>query len=67
MKMFGIINLGEFYHTYKVVDKNGKTEFARTVSFEPKSFGVILKKLFINGFKKDYQKILTSLKHAETK
>lgn len=52
MKMFNLIKLGEFHHTYKVIDKNGQTEFTQTVSFEPQSFGLILKSVIVNSFKK---------------
>jgi hypothetical protein len=52
MKMFNLINLGEFHHTYKLAYKNGQTEFTQTVSFEPKSFGLILKSVIVNSFKK---------------
>jgi len=52
MKMFNLIKLGEFHHTYKVIDKNGQTEFTQTVSFEPKGFGLILKSVIVNSFKK---------------
>lgn len=52
MKMFNLINLGEFHHTYQVVGKNGQTEFTQTVSFEPKGFGLILKRVIVNSFKK---------------
>lgn len=52
MKMFNLIPLGEFHHTYKVAAKNGKTEFTQTVCFEPKAFGIILKDVIVNGFKK---------------
>ena len=66
--MFGFINLDEFHHTYKVVGKNGKTEFAQTVLFEPKSFRVILKKVIINGFRKRLPESFDEFKkHAETK
>ncbi|HEX7367782.1 MAG TPA: hypothetical protein VF273_11830, partial [Pelobium sp.] len=50
MKMFNLINLGEFYHTYKIVDKNGQTEFTQTVSFEPKGIGKLLKSTIVKGF-----------------
>lgn len=52
MKMFNLFNLGEFHHTYKVADKNGMTEVTQTVSFEPKSLGLILKSVIVNSFKK---------------
>ena len=52
MKMFNLLNLGEFHHTYKVVDKNGQTEVTQTVSFVPKSFGLLLKSVIVNSFKK---------------
>ncbi|HEX7367171.1 MAG TPA: SRPBCC family protein [Pelobium sp.] len=52
MKMFNLISLGEFYHTYKVVDKNGQTEFTQTVSYEPKSLGKLLKNIIVKSFKK---------------
>ncbi|HEU0226769.1 MAG TPA: SRPBCC family protein [Arachidicoccus soli] len=52
MKMFNLIPLGEFHHTYKVAAKNGQTEFTQTVSFEPKAFGFILKDVIVNSFKK---------------
>ena len=52
MKMFNLLNLGEFHHTYKVVDKNDQTEVTQTVSFEPKSYGLLLKSLIKNSFKK---------------
>lgn len=52
MKMFNLINLGEFQHNYRLTEKNGQTEFTQTVSFEPKGFGVILKNVIVKGFKK---------------
>lgn len=52
MKMFNLINLGEFHHTYKLAAKNGQTEFTQTVSFEPKSFGLLLKNVIVTSFKK---------------
>ncbi|GAB4042054.1 hypothetical protein WBJ53_32690 (plasmid) [Spirosoma sp. SC4-14] len=52
MKMFNLLNLGEFHHTYNVVDKNGQTEVTQTVSFVPKSFGLLLKSVIVNSFKK---------------
>jgi ligand-binding SRPBCC domain-containing protein len=52
MKMFNLINLGEFHHTYKVVDKNGQTEFTQIVSYEPKGFGILLKNMIVKSFKK---------------
>ena len=52
MKMFNLINLGEFHHTYKVVDKNGQTEFTQIVSYEPKGFGRLLKNIIVKSFKK---------------
>ena len=52
MKMFNFINLGEFHHTYKLIDTNGQVEFTQTVSFEPKSLGLILKSVIVNSFKK---------------
>jgi hypothetical protein len=52
MKMFNLINLGFFQHNYKVIDKNGKTEVTQTVVFDPKGFGVLLKSVIVNGFKK---------------
>jgi hypothetical protein len=51
MKMFNCINLGEFHHTYKIIDKKGQTEFTQTVSFEPKGLGLILKSVIVNSFK----------------
>ncbi len=52
MKMFGFINLGEFHHTYKVEEKDGQTEFTQSITFEPKSLGLILKRVIISSFKK---------------
>jgi hypothetical protein len=52
MKMFKLFNLGEFHHTYQVADKNGQTEITQTVSFEPKSLGLLLKSIIVNSFKK---------------
>ncbi|MDQ2751569.1 MAG: hypothetical protein M3R72_00935 [Bacteroidota bacterium] len=52
MKLFNVINLGEFHHTYKVVAKEGQTEFTQAISFEPKGAGVILKSVIVNNFKK---------------
>ena len=52
MKLFNLFNLGEFHHTYKVADKSGQTEITQTVSFEPKSLGLILKNIIANSFKK---------------
>lgn len=52
MKMFNLFNLGEFHHTYEVADKDGQTEITQTVSFEPKSLGLLLKSVIINSFKK---------------
>jgi hypothetical protein len=52
MKMFNLFHLGEFHHTYIVADKNGQTEVTQIVSFEPKSFGLILKNVIVTSFKK---------------
>ncbi|GAB4039822.1 SRPBCC family protein (plasmid) [Spirosoma sp. SC4-14] len=52
IKMFNFFNIGEFHHTYKVEDKSGQTEITQTVSFEPKSLGLILKSVIVNNFKK---------------
>nr|WP_294898772.1 hypothetical protein [uncultured Pedobacter sp.] len=52
MKMFNLIKLGEFHHTYKVVEKNGQTEFTQIVSYEPKSLGRLLKNIIVKSFKK---------------
>ena len=52
MKMFNLINLGEFHHTYQVADKSGQTAITQTVSFEPKSFGLLLKNIICKSFKK---------------
>ncbi|SFI04862.1 hypothetical protein [Halpernia frigidisoli] len=52
MKMFNFFNLGEFHHTYQVTDKGGQTEITQTVSFEPKSLGLLLKNVIANSFKK---------------
>lgn len=52
IKMFNLINLGEFHHTYKVVDKSGQTEFTQIVSYEAKGLGKLLKDAVVNGFQK---------------
>jgi hypothetical protein len=52
MKMFNVINLGEFRHNYKVVERNGVTEFTQTVFFEPKGFGLLLKSVIVDSFTK---------------
>jgi hypothetical protein len=69
MKMFNFITLGEFHHTYQLAEKNGQTEFTQTVSFEPKGFGIILKNVIVNSFKKrlpesfdEFQKYLNTTK-----
>ena len=68
MKMFNLIKLGEFHHTYKVVDKNGHTEFTQTVTFEPKGFGLILKSIIVNSFKKRLPESFDEFqKYVETK
>jgi len=68
MKMFNLIKLGEFHHTYKVLDKNGQTEFTQTVSFEPQSFGLILKSVIVNSFKKRIPESFDEFQHyVETK
>lgn len=68
MKMFNLIPLGEFHHTYKVAAKNGQTEFTQTVCFEPKAFGFILKDVIVNGFKKRLPKSFDEFqKYVEVK
>ena len=68
MKMFNLLNLGEFHHTYKVVDKNGQTEVTQTVTFEPKGFGLILKSIIVNSFKKRLPESFDEFqKYVETK
>ncbi len=52
MKMFNLFNLGEFHHVYRVEDKNGQTKITQTVSFEPKSLGLVLKSVIVNSFRK---------------
>lgn len=52
MKMFNLFNLGEFHHTYKIAEKDGQTKITQTVSFEPKSLGLLLKSVIVTRFKK---------------
>ena len=52
MKLFNLINLGEFHHTYRVIDKNGQTEFTQTVFYEPKGLGRLLKSVIVKSFNK---------------
>ena len=63
MKMFNVLNLGEFHHTYKVVDKNGQTEVIQTVSFKPRSFGLLLKSVIVNSFKKRLPESFNEFQH----
>jgi hypothetical protein len=68
MKMFDFINLGEFHHTYKMFEKKGQTEITQTVSFEPRGFGLILKSLIVNSFKKRLPESFDEFrKYVETK
>lgn len=52
MKIFGLIPLGEFHHTYKVADKSGQTELTQIVSFQPKGLGLVLKSMIVGSFEK---------------
>ena len=52
MKLLNTIPLGEFRHNYKLEDKEGRTQFTQTVSFEPKGLGLVLKSAIMKAFKK---------------
>ncbi len=52
LKLFNLINLGEFRHNYKVENINGKTKFTQTIFLQPKGLGKLLKSGIIKGFKK---------------
>jgi carbon monoxide dehydrogenase subunit G len=52
LKMFNLINLGEFRHKYEVADAGGQTRVTQTVYFEPKGVGKLLAGTVMGSFKK---------------
>ena len=57
MKVLGWFHLGDVFHTFNVVEKNGKTEITQKVLFEPKGMGTYVKGSIIKSYIKRMEKI----------